>query len=372
MAGPLSLVVFATYTILLHLFLTAVTAHAGHYDTGLSFDQNIIRGILTRAVISQRNSSADDLDLVSFLSSRTRQHDAIFTEAVHILESMRLSPSCNRIAASKLVASCRSIGGHGNPNPEEYIALEHVRSLYAARLAICEINGAGTSTPSSCLPVMPFTSSKKSLFGFSFDKSQVSPTDPPSADVLSNCLMSLESRPQWWTSYSNSRQNAIIICQAARIENEREELIELHRSIVDSSVKLNRGLQEALKMAAEDSARQRDFVHSVEVMHAQVAQDLEERQSRFRVILDGLFADAETGVTSMFATVKSAFGDVKTEVSAIEKVRKHLCSEFQSNMRRTFKTPPKTFVSYIKPSRMSISEPLPGTMTWLSPNNRRL
>lgn len=52
-----------------------------------------------------------EIDLVSFLQSKTQQHDAIFTEAVQLLESMKSSPSCNRVAASRLVASCQSIGG---------------------------------------------------------------------------------------------------------------------------------------------------------------------------------------------------------------------------------------------------------------------
>lgn len=38
---------------------------------------------------------------------------------------------------------------------------------------------------------------------------------------IRECLQSLESRPQWWTSYSNSRQNAAIMCQAARADIEK-------------------------------------------------------------------------------------------------------------------------------------------------------
>lgn len=276
---------------------------------------------ITKTGLSQKNSSSEDVDLVSFLSSKTQQQDAIFAEAVHLLESMKSSPSCNRIAASRLVTSCQSIGGKTDAMDSDiYLTLEHVRSLYAARLAICEINGAGASTPSPCLPVTVFSPQKKGMFGFARSKYQLNEADAPSVEALEHCLRSLESRPQWWTSYSNSRQNAVVICQAARIENEREELLELYRSIVESSAKLNQGLQEALRAAAEQSTQYKVFLHAMKGMRLQVERDLEVTRSRFKESFESLILDVESGVHSVFVTVKTAFGSLQAEVVTVEKV----------------------------------------------------
>ncbi|GES64340.1 nuclear membrane fusion protein Kar5 [Aspergillus terreus] len=320
MARLSMLAILAVHT-LMHVILLAMPSYA-HFSNSLS----------------QKNSSAEDVDLVSFLSSKTQQQDAIFAEAVQLLKSMESSASCNRIAASRLVTSCQSIGGKTDPMDSDiYLTLEHVRSLYAARLAICEINGAGASTPSPCLPVTVFSPQQKGMFGFVRPKYQLNEADAPSAEALEHCLKSLESRPQWWTSYSNSRQNAVVICQAARIENEREELLELYRSIVESSAKLNQGLQEALRAAVEQSTQYKAFLHAMKGMRLQVERDLEVTRSRFKESFESLILDVESGVHSVFVTVKTAFGSLQAEVVTVEKDIQAISSEAR-DLRQTLKS----------------------------------
>ncbi|KAL5358490.1 hypothetical protein BJX96DRAFT_163779 [Aspergillus floccosus] len=329
MARLLTLAVFAVYTLALQVVLLSTPIYADFPSSTSD---------LTKTGLSQENSSAEDVDLVSFLSSKTQQQDAIFTEAVHLLESMKSSPSCNRIAASRLVTSCQSIGGKADAmDSDTYLTLEHVRSLYAARLAICEINGAGASTPSPCLPVTVFSPQKKNMFGFTRSKYQLNEADAASAEALEHCLKSLESRPQWWTSYSNSRQNAVVICQAARIENEREELLELYRSIVESSAKLNQGLQEALRAAAEQSSQSKAFLHAMNGMRLEVERDLEQTRSRFKESFESLIVDVESGVQSVYGTFKSAFGNLNTEVTTVEKDIQDISTEAR-DLRQTLKS----------------------------------
>ena len=120
---------------------------------------------------------------------------------------MQSSPSCNRLATSTLLDSCQSVDG-SNQNAED--SLEDVRSVYAAQLAMCEIVSAGSAIPQTC----------KSL-GISPNIHQISGFKAIRGDKLSLCLQSLESKPQWWTSYSNSKQNAIVMCRAARVDIEK-------------------------------------------------------------------------------------------------------------------------------------------------------
>lgn len=272
-----------------------------------------------RTELSTHNSS-NDMDLISFLNTKTQRHDVIFTEAVKLLESMKSAPSCNRLAATKLVTSCQSINGKDNGlGSDNYVTLEHIRSLYAARLAVCELDGAGASIPASCSPVAVSSTQKRSFFGFSGKYKSQNDIDIPQ-HLLESCLKSLESRPQWWTSYSNSRQNAMVICQAARIEGEKEELLDLHRHIIDVTLKLNHGLEEALRTAAAESAEQKAFVHAIDTMRSRLTRELEDTEIRFKRFISELYHDVESSVESIVSSVMSALGRVHTGTAALEKV----------------------------------------------------
>ena len=122
---------------------------------------------------------------------------------------MQGSPSCNRLAALTLLDSCQTIDG-SDPNAEDF--LEDMRSVYAARLAMCEIVGAGSAVPPPC----------KSLdVSSGTTVHQTSGIKNIRRDQLGQCLQSLESKPQWWTSYSIMKHNAMVMCQAARVDIEK-------------------------------------------------------------------------------------------------------------------------------------------------------
>lgn len=147
----------------------------------------------------------------------------IYTQAIQILTSMQTLPSCNRLAASTLLESCQTIDGS---SPDMEGSLEDIKSIYAARLALCEISSTGLIIPSECKLLMPMDS-LEGKGGLEWILRSGGAKSTSYSDIgkrqMSQCLQSLESRPQWWTSYSNSRQNAVIMCQAARVDIERGE-----------------------------------------------------------------------------------------------------------------------------------------------------
>ncbi|KAJ5915784.1 hypothetical protein N7454_010925 [Penicillium verhagenii] len=260
-------------------------------------------------------------DAGSHLDTNDSQKDGIFTQAVQILDSMKSSPSCHRIAATKLVTSCQEMGGKEAKGRDEYEILDQTRSVYAARLAICELEGAGSSTPPQCRPLtVPPVEQRNRLFFMGRSKQpEISSSEYPK-EVLELCLKTLESRPQWWISYSNNRQNAMVICQAARMESEKDELLNLHRSIVDSNVKLNEGLQIALQKAATESARNEGFFQAVQALQDKLLVDLERNDSAFQRFFAKLLRDVEAGINSVAVTATSAMKRVQFETTNLEKV----------------------------------------------------
>lgn len=263
-----------------------------------------------------------NIDAISFLSSRSQDQDSIFNEAVKILDSMKSSPSCNRLAATKLVNSCQTFGdGRDGVQTDSPETLDLLRSVYAARLALCEIDGAGTPMPPSCLPITVSPPPQKNRFGF---VSRHRGSDPVSDEVpkelLEQCLKTLESRPQWWTSYSNSRQNALVICHASRMETEKEELINLHRSIAKSSLKLNSGLQEALQNATAQSAQQYSFIQAVQSLQEKIITDMEATDSVFKRTFGNFLREIEAGIWSLQDSISATLSNVRTGTGVLEKV----------------------------------------------------
>ncbi|KAJ5646926.1 hypothetical protein N7490_003298 [Penicillium lividum] len=284
--------------------------------TQLAFALQLL--LLIQGIVSASLLDASDTDYL--LDTNTSQQDGIFSQAVQILDSMNSSPSCHRIAATKLVTSCQQMGGKDPKSRDEYESLDQTRSIYAARLAICELEGAGSSTPSQCRSLTAPPVDTKSRFLF---MAKAKPSDSGVAEypkeVLELCLKTLESRPQWWTSYSNNRQNAMVICQAARMETEKDELLNLHRSIVDSNVKLNDGLQLALQKAAMDSVKNEAFFEAVKALQERLLVDLERNESTFQRIFGKLLQDAKAGIDTIVITATSALRRMQNETASLDK-----------------------------------------------------
>ena len=139
----------------------------------------------------------------------------VYSHALEIMKSVQKSPSCNQEAAAVLMNSCQSLEGSEH---DAEGSTEDFRSIYAAQLAICEIGSANSLKP-QC-DSLTATVKGKSKAAESIRK-----------DQLSRCLHSLQSRPQWWTSYSNNRQNAAVLCQATRIDIEKGKSLEASRSL---------------------------------------------------------------------------------------------------------------------------------------------
>ncbi|RDW81450.1 putative nuclear membrane fusion protein Kar5 [Aspergillus mulundensis] len=275
-------------------------------------------GIASGMVPIQVHKPSEGIDLASFLQSRTQKHDEIFTEALQLLENLNCSSSCNKLAATKLVSSCTSIGRRpeGPGNPDAYLALETVRSLYAARLAICEISGAGRSVPAPCSSINGPPPPRRGFWGrptqniiATDDYDQIQKAD------LEPCLRDLESRPQWWTSYSNSKQNAVVICQASRTEIDKEDILETYHSILQSSVKLSNGLHEALRMAAEESAKSRAFAEAIELLREEALRDIEKSTSS---LMEKVTYNLETGLSLFSESISSALERIQLKYSGLE------------------------------------------------------
>ena len=157
------------------------------------------------------------------LDKSSSREKVVFSEAVSILQKMETAPGCTRLAAVDLVNDCNSFTGKS----EE--VLDAIKTEYAAKLAICEIQEVRGFVARECSILIP---SGKACIKGGF-RSYWTHEEPPTDKLcypdftraqLGKCLQALEARQQSWTSYSINRQNAYTICQASREAMERGTL----------------------------------------------------------------------------------------------------------------------------------------------------
>lgn len=144
-------------------------------------------------------------------------------------------PSCNRVASAALLNSCSGLDSSALTEAESDkgsdLLLGEAKAIYAARLAVCELLEANTEIPQACSTFVPTKKNtrKQGIRGFLTPNGVTAPVvhylyyDEVTDRHLKQCSAALGSKPQWWTSYSNARQNAAVMCHAMRADVEKGE-----------------------------------------------------------------------------------------------------------------------------------------------------
>ncbi|KAF2860143.1 hypothetical protein K470DRAFT_217565, partial [Piedraia hortae CBS 480.64] len=154
----------------------------------------------------------------------------------HALETVRnleSQPSCQKVAAAALVHSCSTLEGSISPDPDDESKgidtfLNEEMTVYATRLAVCELNVVRKSVPTECEVFIPTTRQPKTkilsaLFSLPANAQQAPlGYKETSKERVGQCISALRMESQTWTSYSNSYHNAVNICNAMRGEVEKD------------------------------------------------------------------------------------------------------------------------------------------------------
>lgn len=104
------------------------------------------------------------------------------------------------------------------------------------------------------------------------------------------------------------------------METQKDELLNLHRSIVDSSAKLNNGLKVALHDSAMDSARNKESMEAVQEQQKRLLAEMEETDLRFRDTFIKLLHEVKTGIDTVMAAFTSSLSNIRNETADLEKV----------------------------------------------------
>ena len=265
-----------------------------------------------------------------------------FSQAHAFLEDLKQAPSCHRLAAAVLIDSCKTLEPDKNAN----IALDRIKSSFAARLAVCELLGAHAAVPQQCAAMVPRPQDRdrKGLkcylpglhCSYSPEDASTAATEYASVDQaqISECLNALESRPQWWMSYSNARQNAISICHAARSEVEREDILEVHRSMTSMTSDLSATLSQRIKDSQEQASQHHAFATTLRNLQEKLTHDIETSHEKANSRFTSFLADVESRFSSLFTAAFKSIAETDKRIKSTADTAAHSSREMDAARKK--------------------------------------
>ncbi|THW44500.1 hypothetical protein D6D21_04848 [Aureobasidium pullulans] len=181
-----------------------------------------------------------DLAGIELSPNKVRITEAMHT-IINTMNKVEKLPSCQKLASQALLNTCSEIDHATSLATDKGIdvMLERSKSIYATRLAICELMDANAVIPASCSPFRPVENDSKfnGFRGFIVNGYFTKPTTQHKLEDrgdLDQCSASLSSNPVWWTSYSNARQNAVLLCHSMRSELDKDDMMEKMRLMFEA------------------------------------------------------------------------------------------------------------------------------------------
>lgn len=206
------------------------------------------------ALLQDPDFDLDDRMIRGGLSDNLRQ-------SLELIEKATTLSSCGKIATSALLHSCSALElsiDHDDQLPAgSDLLLQEESDIYAARLAVCELSGADFPMPNECRSFVPSPHGKKTNFAgwINFGKGPSKPRiandyyDQVTTANLKQCRRALGSSGQAWTSYSNSRQNAVAMCHAMQGAVERDESRHIAKILTNTAAATSESLHDAQEQA---------------------------------------------------------------------------------------------------------------------------
>ena len=206
-----------------------------------------------------------------------------------------------------------------NPRPSVE-NLETTKSIFAARFALCELRDASARIPPQCAPIMAVSAQTDVKISQNLSRPTTHAAEQISSSDLKACLKALESKPQSWTSYSNSRQYASMICDASRVDIMKDEALELFRLLTAVGYEMSHALTDALQRAASQQEAETAFAEALKNLHAEQLQDLAKAYEESKAVVE-VNSDQFNKAASHFSdTIRLASGsasDLKQLVEAV-------------------------------------------------------
>lgn len=140
---------------------------------------------------------------------------------MHVIDSVATRSTCHQAAAAQLLVTCKAVGKDLAAEEGKHELLERAKSVYAVRLSVCETGEGRAAIPATCKPILAIPRQLNREF------------EVVNSVSLPPCLEALMAEHYYWTSYSNSRQDANTLCQAVTLESSKLEALQSYQRLAE-------------------------------------------------------------------------------------------------------------------------------------------
>jgi hypothetical protein len=282
--------------------------------------------------------AAPKFDVNALFQHTTSRNQRVITQAVDFVVSMQNAPTCTRLAASHLMNECKLLEhapDFAKSRPQAY--LDIVKTEYAAKLAVCELLSAQPSNPvppPNCEILVPTSRacSKGGTWWYSRPETTVDDKQcyPEMKEYqYSQCLKTLQSSPQYWTSFSNARQNAVVMCQASRDAIERENHLETFKNLTQVMGAVSSAMQKSTEEYEALIKDQKMFTDEVREAQDRFKQDVHAVQEKALATVGTLDNKLHTFMETSMSELMTALAD--NQSNEIVRIRQEM-QEFFSDL----------------------------------------
>lgn len=240
-------------------------------------------------------------------------------QSLDFIDKAETLPSCGKIATSALLHSCSALEGsidHEDDRlqPGSDLLIDEESDIYAIRLAVCELAGADRSPPYECRSLVPAARSRlTTVKGWLFRSGATKPRivheyyDSVTKAGLKRCLAALYSETNAWVSYSNGKQNAVVMCRAMQSAVERDESRHIAKILTQVAAKTGASLYEASEQINEQVSEIRQQFH-----------ELRTAMPKFQADVAAFDADIQQKVQVYWTEFDRAQGGLKSLTESID------------------------------------------------------
>jgi hypothetical protein len=261
----------------------------------------------------------------------TSRNQRVITQAVDFVVSMQTAPTCTRMAASHLMNECKLLENapdFARSRPEAY--LDNVKTEYAAKLAVCELLSAQPSNPMpppNCDVLVPTSRACSKGGTWWYSRPETTINDKQCYPEMKEyqyvqCLKTLQSSPQYWTSFSNARQNAVVMCQASRDAIERENHLEVFKNLTQVMGAASSTMQKSAEEYETLIKDQKQFADDVREAQDRFEQDFHTVQERALATVGTLDNKFHTFMETSMSRLVTALAD--NQSNEITRIRQEM------------------------------------------------
>jgi hypothetical protein len=237
-----------------------------------------------------------------------------YAESITHLDSLRSTPTCFEIATA-LTNYCHSVGVDSEHVKDRAVELENSRKLFAIRLAFCELKPANPSLPAQCSAIISSGDTKEHWYQ---RKSQVNETfaPPKTVDLCLDAVYRVKDHSEWWTSYSNNKQNVDAWCHLSRVAIEKEEMLETQKSAVMVMGKAASMLAEHMQRHVRMQEDQKRVDEEIVALSSQALDNMETGKEELRSFVESFFQ----GLRFELSKTSNSVVDVNNALMNLNKV----------------------------------------------------